>query len=171
MNFKTVFFIFLFFLGVAKNATTAQNATVYAVHDGDSYKVLIDGAQKKVWVRLWGVDCPEVISNLIYEDQPYGRFVADTVRTILKGNRVTVDSVGVDIYKRPIVKVKVKDVDFTEFLLKNGWAWPFNNGTISLTEFSELLALQYEASNKKLGLWADDERVSPSRWRRLYRKR
>lgn len=159
------FFIFLFlpFLSLA------QNAKVFAVHDGDSYKVLMDGSDKKIWVRLLGVDCPEVTSNKIFEAQPYGRFVGDSMRVMLKGKRVTVDSVGVDFFNRTVVKIKIDTIDLTKFLLTNGFAWAFNNNNLSPADFSELLGFQNDASRKKLGLWADDERINPSRWRRLYR--
>jgi len=158
-----IIFLFLPFLSFA------QNAKVFAVHDGDSYKVLMDSATKKVWVRLWGVDCPEVTSNKISEAQPFGRFVGDSMRVMLKGKRVTVDSVGIDVFNRPVVKVKIDTIDLTEFLLKNGFAWSFNNNNIPLAEFSRLVGFQNDASRRKLGLWADDERINPSRWRRLYR--
>lgn len=169
MNIKTLLFIFLPF------SIVAQNATVFAVHDGDSYKIRMDSSNKKVWVRLWGVDCPEVVSNLIYENQPYGKFVGDTVRIMLKGKRVQIDSISTDLLNRPVVKLKVQIdtsfVDFTEFLLAYGWAWPFNNANIDQTTFANLLALQKEALANKRGLWVDEERVNPSRWRRMFKRR
>lgn len=169
MNIKTLLFIFLPF------SVVAQNATVFAVHDGDSYKIRMDSSNKKVWVRLWGVDCPEVVSNLIYESQPYGKFVGDTVRTMLKGKRIQVDSISTDIFNRPIVKVQIKIdtsvVDLTELLLFNGWAWPFNNSNIDQTTFSNLLTIQKEALADKRGLWADEERINPTRWRRMFKRR
>ena len=76
-------------------ASTATNATVMAVHDGDSYKVKMDNGETK-WIRLWGVDCPEVISNHINKNQPYGVQSVNTIRQLIKGKRVIVDSVTTD---------------------------------------------------------------------------
>ncbi len=50
-------------LTITLNAQQLQPAIVKAVHDGDSYKLSFANAQKPdsaVWVRLYGVDAPEV---------------------------------------------------------------------------------------------------------------
>ena len=45
---------------------------VKAVHDGDSIKVKFEDGEVS-WIRLYGCDAPEVVSNHVSASQPYGK--------------------------------------------------------------------------------------------------
>ncbi len=146
-------------------------ARVFAVHDGDSYKVQMQGQTVKRWVRLWGVDCPEVISNYVYEDQPFGRAVADSVRLLLKGKTVTLDSMGVDVYNRLVVKVYVDTINLSHYILQKGWGWYSLDLTLPSDELTKLKTLQNDAKIAGIGLWGiPGRKYRPSTWRRLHRR-
>lgn len=159
-----------FFLLVT-GVTFSQNAQVFAVHDGDSFRVWIDGDSEKKWIRLWGVDCPEVASNLISVDQPYARIVADSVRLLLKGKRVLVEPLHQDKYNRTVAKVKIDGEDLTEIILRKGWGWSYIDSHMSAEESDRVKSLHLEAKSSKTGLWGyAGVKLRPATWRKTYRR-
>jgi endonuclease YncB( thermonuclease family) len=143
------------------------NAVVLAVHDGDSYKVRFDSTNKSVWIRLWGVDCPEVRSNYVTANQKFGVEVGDTVRQMLKNQRVYVDTLYRDIYNRLVATVYFGEIDMTPYLIQNGFAWYSSSKMMDEYQKSALKALQSEAKKNKVGLWSDKGRIiSPATFRK-----
>lgn len=119
-------------------------AKVLAVHDGDSFRVQYEDGTKE-WVRLEGVDCPEVISNHISKNQAFGLQAATFVRDWIKGDTLLVDSLTTDLYGRTIVSALTKDsVNISEYLVTNGYAWYLDKNYRTLQE---------QAKDSKLGLW------------------
>ena len=158
-------------VGTVVGYSQPRSAHVYAVHDGDSYSVLIEGQSKKKWVRLWGVDCPEVISNYVTLDQPYGREVSDSVRLLIKRTDVVLDSVGIDMYGRTLVKIKVGSIDLTDYILEKGWGWYSLSPDITSPQLDHLKYLHNTAKIQMIGLWGQPGRkYRPTTWRRLYRR-
>lgn len=160
---KYFLFVFLPFFAFGQ---VSSNAKVFAVHDGDSYKILIDGQTTKKWIRVYGVDCPEVISNKISEDQPYGRAVADSVRSMIKGKRIQVDSFTTDKFNRTVAKVRFEGVPMSEYLLSKGWAWFLKDDYMPESEQHWYLFLQNSARDTKRGFWGlSVANVTPYEWR------
>lgn len=148
-----------------------RSAHVFAVHDGDSYSIKIEGQDTKKWVRLWGVDCPEVISNYVTLDQPYGREVADSVRLLIKRKDVLIDSIGVDRYNRTVVRVLIDSIDLTEHILQKGWGWYSLDSNLTSTQLDWLKSLHNTAKINLVGLWGvPGRKYRPSTWRRLYKR-
>ncbi len=165
-------FLFLFFSIFLSFSSFAQrsNATVLAVHDGDSYKVQIDSMQKPMWIRLWGVDCPEVKSIYVTENQTFGVAVGDTVRNMLKGERVFVDTLYRDFYNRMVAAVYFEEVNMTPYLIQNGYGWYFNSKDMTKDQRNALKAAQKYAKANKFGLWGvDGEKISPADFRRKHK--
>lgn len=150
-----------------------DTVVVKAVHDGDSYKVQYPNGEVE-WVRLWGVDCPEVISNHIKKNQPYGVQAGNFVRSWLKGERVVMHSEVEtdDPFGRRIVRIQVDSAlyskldsvpgefmnDLSAYLVENGYAWYIN---ASLKENQE------RAKQTKIGLWAlPGRKLRPETWRK-----
>jgi endonuclease YncB( thermonuclease family) len=143
------------------------NATVMAVHDGDSYKVLMDGEKKAFWVRLWGADAPEVQSNYVAHTQVFGTEAGDSVRLLIKQKRVLVDTLYRDFYGRRVAKVKLGTTDMTTHLITKGWAWYYVSNDMTKNEKSFYLGLQKTAQANKVGLWGvDGEKIKPSVFRK-----
>ena len=155
---------------------SAQQVLVKAVHDGDSYKIQWeDGTQE--WVRLWGCDAWEVIfPPHVTKNQPYGVQTANFVRSVLKGQTVTVDTtVGQDDpFGRRVVKVRLDSAlysridsvpgeyvnDLSTYLVLNGYAWWVDR---------TLQEPMNQAKDSKIGAWAlSGRKVKPSTWRRKH---
>ena len=146
---------------------------VKAVHDGDSYK--IDFGTETIWIRIWGCDSPEVISNHVTSDQPYGREAGKIVRDLLKGKTVTVKTLFLDQYNRMICQVEfvheLQKYDLTEFLISNGLAWWLKEPRMTDSMIELLSELHNSAKDKKTGLWSESSRkLRPSTWRSRFRR-
>lgn len=152
----------------------SQNAVVFAVHDGDSYKVKMDESKRILWVRLEGVDCPELVSNTISKNQPYAKIAGDSIRSMIKKKHVQVDSVGVDVYNRTVAKVFLyvnnDTINLAKYIVHNGLGWVSSTG-LDVNYSSELRELQADAIYNKRGLWGEPgEIVAPRTWRMRYKR-
>lgn len=146
---------------------------VKAIHDGDSYKIQWKTGETE-WVRLWGVDCPEVPSNHITKAQPYGVQAGNFVRSVLKGQWVVIDTTTKqdDPFLRRVVKIKLDSAlysridsvpgeyvnDLSTYLVLNGYAWWLDK---SLQDEMEI------AKDSKIGLWSlPGRKLRPETWRK-----
>lgn len=156
-----------------------KTGIVKAVHDGDSIKVQFEDGEV-VWVRLYGCDAPEVISNYVTQSQPFGVDSGNKLRELLKGKTVTVETLFRDMYQRMICKViltlKVPNtedvkVDVTEYLIENGLAWWLGEPKMAVETKNKLQALHEAAKAKKIGFWAvSGRKVRPSTWRKDHKR-
>jgi micrococcal nuclease len=149
---------------------TTINDVVARVHDGDSYylKGMAD------FVRIAGVDAPEIYWGPGTKEQDFGRAIGDSVRLALKGRSVTYAFLGMDELKRPLVIVYVDGKDFAETLLSKGWAWSYGTKKLPTAVNKRYKSLMNEAKKKKLGLWKGKAPVKPwvhrSQYRRIWSK-
>lgn len=142
---------------------------VTAVHDGDSIKVVFP--TETVWVRLYGCDAPEVISNYVSANQPFGTEAGLLLRDTVKGKTVKVETLFRDVYNRMICKVTLDGKDLTEFMVENGYAWWYQEPKMKPEIKERLKTLHNTAKEGKLGLWGEKGRkVRPTTWR-SYNKR
>lgn len=141
-------------------------AKVYAVHDGDSYKIafLNDTTNTKIWIRLHLVDAPEVKSNIISNYQPDGAMIADYMRNYLKNQIVSVDTLYRDVYNRVVAKVYRDSVDVTEYMLKNGYAWYIPDGSKNIDPKYKKAYLR--ARKLKINIWSNKNIIKPSTFRK-----
>jgi len=154
-------------------------STVTAVHDGDSYKVQTifanyDSTSESIvldtlseWVRIMGVDCPEVISNHITANQPKGVEIGDSLRLLLKGKKVVVTTFGKDIYRRTLATIQLDSIDISALILSKGWGWYISSSLPNDTR-KHYQKLRDTAKKKKLGVWSDKSPTEPKKWRRSY---
>ena len=133
---------------------------IMAVHDGDSYKIkTIDPAGE--WVRLEGVNCPEIISNRINKEQAFGRAIGDSVRLLLKGKTVAMKTYGKDKYGRTLVTLTVSGRDLGEYLLEKGWAWYYKKNDLDRDTRLKYRKLRDYAKRHRLGLWVNEDSDDP----------
>lgn len=169
-------------LTLSLNAQQLQPATVKAVHDGDSYKLSFADAQKPdsaVWVRLYGVDAPEVrFPGVLPFDQPYGRAAADSVRQLIKGKTVLIKYRYTDVYKRPVCEIfftvqhpeQAPDtLDLAQYIVSKGWAW--HRAEQKNTKANSLMKkIQVYAKEQQHGLWGEKGRaIRPETFRKRFR--
>lgn len=68
-----------------------------------------------------------------------------------------------DRYKRLIAEVILEDgTNLNKELIKQGLAWHFKK----YSEDSEYAELEIEAKNNKIGLWSEENPISPWEWRK-----
>lgn len=163
---------FLFFVAAHLQAQSDTADVIAAVHDGDSYRfrALMD------WVRIEGVDCPEVFSPYVPADQPYGRWVGDSVRRVLKGSAVTYRYLYTDRHNRPVVRVFVGGVDFAEVLLRDGLGWYWTENKLPRAVKRRYRDLWEAAKKERRGIFRDndpttvryDAPIAPWVWRKMH---
>ena len=164
------------FITLSTMLSGQDTVLVRAVHDGDSYKIQWKTGEIE-WVRLWGCDAWEVVfPPHVTKNQPYGVQTGNFVRSVLKGQRVVIDtSVGQDDpFGRRVVKVKLDSTiysridsvpgeyvnDLSTYLVLNGYAWWVDK---SLQDEMEL------AKQTKIGAWGlPGRKVKPETWRRKH---
>lgn len=128
---------------------------VIAVLDGDT--LLVRRGGKPVKVRLAEVDAPE-------KAQPYGMASQQSLAELVMDRQVRVESRAVDDYGRLVAVVSVGEVSVNREQIRRGMAWEY-----SLHHRNrEYLRLQHEAQQAGRGLWAGDNIIEPSQWRRQH---
>ncbi|MGL4640862.1 MAG: thermonuclease family protein [Shewanella sp.] len=155
-------------IGYSRGQEYYPKGHVFAVHDGDSYKIQ-QADQTRDWCRIMNVDAPEVRSPYVADDQPFGRAIADSVRNLIKGKVLSCKYYGADQFSRPLVRIKIDNQDLGLLLIKKGWAW-YSEENQNQSKLPKSLIRQYKSAERKakkdgVGLWADPNPVRPSAWR------
>ncbi len=128
---------------------------VVSVADGDTITVLDSAKQYKI--RLNGIDCPE-------KSQAFGRRSKEFTQAKAFSKEVRVILLGRDRYQRYLGEVILPDgKSLNKLLLKNGYAWWYR----AYSKDSENEIAELEAREKKLGLWQDENPLSPWDFRKL----
>ena len=137
------------------NCGAQITAKVVEVRDGDSFHVVWNG--KRQLCRLAHVDAPEL-------KQSFGIAARDSVRKVILGKTVLIDSLSVDLYKRVIVNLKVKGICLDSLMIRKGWAWNY----LAYSKNKNFALLMKDAIVEKKGIWkCGTDGVYPP-W--LYRK-
>lgn len=140
-------------------ASPASAYEVAGIPDGDGVDV-ISPSGKKLRLRIFGIDCPEL-------DQPYGPEARQHLaQLVTMGKPVHFEPQDVDRYRRivAIVRVEPSARPLEELLLENGLAWVYPKYcTHPLCD--SWLALEAEAREAGRGLWQDEDPIPPWEWR------
>jgi endonuclease YncB( thermonuclease family) len=145
-------------------ATTAQGADapsqvftaeVIAVLDGDT--LLVTRGGKPLKLRMAEIDAPE-------KAQPYGTASQKSLADLVMRKQVQVESRAVDDYGRIVAMVSVAGLNVNHEQVRCGLAWEYSR----FHSNRPLMALQREAQLAKRGLWAGEDIVEPSQWRKQH---
>lgn len=131
---------------------------VIDINDGDTITVM-DSKQKSYTVQLDGIDAPET-------GQPYGEASKKHLeRRILKKNVVLMWHKTKD--GALIAKVLLNNGDINLLQLRTGSAWLTKNITVNIggSDTGRYASAQAHAKEKQLGLWRDENAISPWDWR------
>ena len=138
-------------------------ARVTYVCDGDSMWV------KPRWghrtkLRLIGMDAPET-------EQAFGRDATEVLTKKIGGTTVFVTAVGVDPYGRLISRVQLGKTDVSEFMIKEGLAWPYTRyfSRLSQNDVVRYTAAGDSARKARRGLWQETNPLPPWTWREQHR--
>jgi len=104
--------LFLFPQSASSSQATPFTGKVIHVTDGDSIKVLTQ-QNKKVEVRLSGVDCPE-------GGQAYGKKAKQFTASMVYNKIVTIQPETIDKYRRTVAMVLINRSNLSELIIANG---------------------------------------------------
>jgi endonuclease YncB( thermonuclease family) len=103
--------------------TRTVGGVVKKVADGDTLTVVIrDGT--KFRVRLYGIDAPE-IRHEKKPGQPYGKEAKAALMGMVLGQKVRLDIIERDQYKRMVGIVYLGNLNVNEEMVREGWAWAY----------------------------------------------
>lgn len=131
------------------------DAQVVRITDGDTLEV--QGQAGELILRLWGVDAPEM-------DQVWGWKSKAALASPCLGEKVHVDVVEVDRFKRRVVKIRLPDGrDVGNEIVRAGAGWWHQDYA---PRDAVKKGLQEEARFGKIGLWSQPPCEAPWTHRR-----
>ena len=132
--------------------------TLVAVHQGDTFTIQSIPPDEKLYkIRLSDIDTPE-------PKQPFGLKAKEFTKTQILDKEFQVEYSGIDFYGRLIGSVRLpQGKELNEELVRNGLAWSYR---VAPSPNATLERLQYQAWQKKLGLWIEPSRMPPWEFRR-----
>lgn len=160
-QFVTLIALCLALCASAQPSPSFTPFTVTSVHDGDTFTAT-DANGNSYRVRPIGYDAPEVRSNVILETQPYGRISGDTLRKLIKGKTVLLDTTALksgpnrDKYGRLLAEAYFSDsTSIALFMVKNGLAWSWEVKGRTFPKMNTIIRDAHRnARNEVYGLWA-----------------
>lgn len=147
---------------VAASANQVQlviEGKVIRVHDGDTVTV-IDQDNKKLNIRLQGIDAPEL-------KQVTGSLSQQNLSRMVLGKQVTIFWTKIDKYRRTVGTIMLNGRDINIEQVKEGLAWHFKKYEDEQTadDRRTYAAAEQSARAAKLGLWKDQTALAPGDWR------
>ena len=134
----------------------AADVVITAVSDGDTATAVIEG--RPLRLRLARIDAPE-------HRQAWGQRAEQSLRQLVWKKQVHIEWREVDRNGRPIVTMTVDGLDVSEEQVRRGMAWVYR----AYSKDPQLLRLEADAREARLGLWADAAPLPPWEWRRMKR--
>lgn len=129
--------------------TKLIEGTVTGIQDGDTIEVTVDG--KVVVVRLNGIDCPEDGQGFSAKAKQY-----TTIHSLKQ--KVKLEKVTTDVHGRMIANVFLDDgTSLAQQIVAAGYAWHYKQ----YSKDEKLAEAEKQAKKKKLGLWIEENPVSP----------
>lgn len=159
---------------VAKDPVRTIYGTVTKVADGDTITVDSDGT--KVKVRLYGIDTPETEKRskktgaVSKPGQPYGEEAYQALIEKVSRQRVRLDILDIDKYRRAVSLVWVGDRMINREMVTDGAAWAYRK-YLSRPYASEFIDAEQEARQARRGLWKQLNPQPPWEFRKALRVR
>lgn len=152
---KTCLLLFIFILLLPFTVLADESIIkIVSIPDGDTLNI-INGNNKKVKIRLYGIDAPETT-------QKYGQASRDYLRKIVKNKRLTYKIRSKDDYGRVVATLYGDNKDLNYEMIKAGWAWHYRYYYKS-KKYAEA---EKNARNQKIGLWKGDNPQAPWEYRK-----
>lgn len=132
------------------------------VVDGDSLMI-----PNRQYIRLVGVNTPELKGVYCSKEQPYAKEAADLATYMWKNKIATVETFGLDKYGRTLAKMTINGIDISSHLLSIGCGFyitpPLKEDRVKYRKLRDY------AKYKKLGIWGLSEpSINPKKWREMY---
>jgi endonuclease YncB( thermonuclease family) len=153
-------FIYINLLFISTLIFSQTKGKIIKIKDGDTVVVLLAGKIQET-LRLADVDCPE-------NSQAFGKNAKQFTSSQIFGKTVTFYRTGKDRYKRTVAKIFYGNEKYLSAeIIKAGFGWWYFKASKNI----ELQEFQNQAKTNKLGLWADDNAMSPWDFRKSKRKK
>ncbi|HCT7767162.1 TPA: thermonuclease family protein [Klebsiella pneumoniae] len=131
---------------------------IVRVIDGDTVQVLTGG--EMVRVRLNGIDAPE-------SSQPFGQKAKQNLINLAAQKDSRIESQDKDRYGRWLGTVVINGVNINAEQVKVGMAWAYRYHGRASDE--NMLRLEQEARQHRIGLWSASNPVEPWKWRNQHK--
>lgn len=152
---KTILTFLTFMLIFPFTALSAESIIkVVSIPDGDTLNI-INSKNKKIKIRLYGIDAPETT-------QKYGQASRDYLRKIVKNKTLTYKIRSKDDYGRVVATLYGDNKDLNYEMIKAGLAWHYKYYYKS-KKYAEA---EKNARKQKLGLWKGDNPQAPWDYRK-----
>ncbi len=144
---------------------------VTRVADGDTLTVREKETNKKIKIRLLGIDAPELKMDGGHASQ---RHLENIIRS--GNNQVRIYYLAKkknDRYGRIIGKVVTNNIDVNRQMVLDGHAWFYRNYQKDVMPKDRVLYQEamLKAQKEKRGLWAQPNPEEPWEWRKSHRRR
>lgn len=139
----------------AKGSIRTVEGVVTKVIDGDSMLVTATNG-KKLNIRLYGVDAPEVGTP----EQPFGKNAQRALEVMVANKNVRLEIMAATKSKSTVAIVWTVENVVNKEMLKNGWAWAYRQGLRS-PYATEYIALEEQARIEQRGLWEQRNPQAP----------
>jgi len=159
---------------LAKEPIRSIEGVVSKISDGDTINVT-DCLGTKVKVRFYGIDAPETeksnkrTGHVSKAGQPYGEEAFRSLKGKLQRQRVRLEIMDVDRYKRSVAIVWLGSRNINREMVAEGWAWAYRR-YLDRPHASEYIQTEELAREKRLGLWQQANPQPPWEFRKLQRK-
>ena len=131
---------------------SAFSAQVIGISDGDTLTVIDNN--KPLKIRLANIDAPE-------KKQAWGERSKQSLSELCFGKDAQYVTQTIDRYKRTVAVVTCDGVQVNRAQVERGLAWSYTR----YSKDASLPAIEAEARDNKIGLWADNEPVAPWEFR------
>jgi len=132
---------------------------VIKIIDGDTYDLLTDD-KRTIRIRMEGIDTPE-------KGMPYYKVAKNYLGNLCMNQTIKIENNGEDDYGRILAYSYLSDgSELGHMMIEAGMAWHFKK----YNDDEDLAALEVDARNNKVGLWADKCPIPPWEVRRLQRE-
>ena len=149
----------------AKHNLKQYQGKVLRISDGDTLQIRDNHGQKQR-VRLAFIDAPET-------EQAGGRDSLRQLQNLLENQKVAVQVVDVDNYKRQVAIVWLQNQDINATQIATGMAWQY----VSIAKrqqtsqgYQYYHCLEQSARNSKQGLWRNAKAQAPWEYRQQRRQ-
>ncbi|HHD63926.1 MAG TPA: thermonuclease family protein [Desulfobulbaceae bacterium] len=139
----------------------AWHGYVVKVLDGDSIRV--QRAGRVYEIRLYGIDTPEY-------KQSFGKKAGQLTRKKIWRKTVFVEPMDVDRYGRIVALIRSDGHLVNRELVRDGAAWVYPQYCKRQPLCRDLKEEENRARLERLGLWKEENPISPWKWKRLNRK-
>ncbi|HHF1329388.1 TPA: thermonuclease family protein [Haemophilus influenzae] len=146
--------LLLIFTVLSACSREKNTCRVVKISDGDTLTCLTKG-NKSIKVRLAEIDAPE-------KSQAFGQKSKKTLSDLVYQKNVRLSLKGKDRYQRTLAIVYYQDKNINLEMVKQGMAWAYKQYSHDPIYLQE----QENAQAKGIGLWADNNPIEPSQWRR-----